>query len=79
MKLLGKRQRENRSRARVARARADARRSEVKHEQPFHSALLDGVAFHAFDDGPCSCFGDSVRWIAMPFTRSELLSAQPFE
>ena len=79
MKGLGKRQRKNRSRARVTKARAEARRSEVKHDQPFHSALLDGVAFHASDDGPCSCFGDSVRWIAMPFTRSELLSAQPFE
>ena len=76
MKELGKGQKKKRSRARVARARADARRFEVEHDQPFHSALLDGVAFHASDDGPCSCFGDSVRWIAMPFSRAELLAAE---
>ena len=68
IKLLGKRQRKNRSRARVVRARADAKRSDVDHDQPFHSALMEDVAFHASDDGPCNCFGDSVRWIALPFT-----------
>ena len=73
MKLLGKRQRKNRSRARVIRARADAKRSDVEHAQPFHSALMEGVAFHASDDGPCNCFGDSVRWVALPFTTAELL------
>ena len=60
MKLLGKRQRKNRSRARVIRARPDAKRSDVEHDQPFHSAVLQVVAFHASDDEPCNCFGDSV-------------------
>ena len=73
MKSLGKRQRKNRSRARVNRARTDAKRSEVEHDQPFHSAPFSGVAFHASDDGPCNCFGDSVRWIALPFTRATTL------
>ena len=73
MKLLGKRQRKNRSRARVVRARAEAKRFEVKHDQPFHSAVLQVVAFHASDDEPCNCFGDSVRWVALPFTTAELL------
>ena len=68
MKLLGKRQRKNRSRA-----RADAKRSDVEHDQPFHSALLQVVAFHASDDEPCNCFGDSVRWVALPFTRATTL------
>ena len=73
MKLLGKRQRKNRSKARVIRARADATRSDVQHYQPFHSAVLQVVAFHASDDEPCNCFGDSVRWVALPFTTAELL------
>ena len=73
MKLLGKRQRKNRPTARVIRARADAKRSDVDHDQPFHSALMEDVAFHASDDGPCNCFGDSVRWVALPFTTAELL------
>ena len=73
MKLFGKRQRKNRSRARVIRARAYAKRSDVEHDQPFHSALLQVVAFHASDDEPCNCFGDSVRWVALPFTTAELL------
>ena len=64
MKLLGKRQRKNRSRARVIRARADAKRSDVEHDQPFHSAVLQVVAFHASDDEPCNCFGDDVGWRA---------------
>ena len=73
MKLLGKRQRKNRSRARVIRARPDAKRSDVEHDQPFHSAVLQVVAFHASDDEPCNCFGDSVRWVPVPFTTAELL------
>ena len=73
MKLLGKRQRKNRSRARVIRARPDAKRSDVEHDQPFHSAVLQVVAFHASDDEPCNCFGDSARWVALPFTTAELL------
>ena len=32
MKLLGKRQQKDRSRARVVRARAEAKRSEVEHD-----------------------------------------------
>ena len=83
MKGLGKRQKKDRSRARVVRARVVRARvvgarfvrasPYVEHSQPFHSALIDGVAFHAKDDGPCSCFGDSVRWIALPYTRAQLL------
>ena len=73
MKLCGKRQRKNRSRARVIRARADAKRSDVEHDQPFHGALMEDVAFHASVDGPCNCFGDAVRWVALPFTTAELL------
>jgi len=78
MKLLGKRQRKDRSRARVVRARVVRSRfvrasPYVVHSQPFHSALIDGVAFHAKDDGPCNCFGESVRWMALPYTRAQLL------
>ena len=73
MKGLGKRQKKNRSRARVVRARAEAKRFEVEHDQPFHSAAIDGVAFQPSDGGPCSCFGDSVRWVALPSTRAQLL------
>ena len=73
MNLLGKRHRKNRSRTRANRARADAKRFEVEHDQPFHSAVLQVVAFHASDDEPCNCFGDSVRWVALPFTTAELL------
>jgi len=78
MKGLGKRQKKDRSRARVVRARVVGARfvrasPYVEHSQPFHSALIDGVAFHAKDDGPCNCFGDSVWWIALPYTRAQLL------
>ena len=79
MKLFGKRQRKNRSRARVIRARADAKRSEVEHDQPFHTTAIEGVAFHASDNGPCNCFGDSVRWIAFPLTRAQIIEAQALE
>ena len=73
MKGLGKRQKKDRSRARVVRARFVRTSPDVEHSQRFHSALIDGVAFHAKDDGPCNCFGDSVWWIALPYTRAQLL------
>jgi len=71
MKVSGKRQKKDRARARVVRARV---------VEPFgneYSALMAaaiaGVAFHASDGGPCDCWGDSVQWVELPFTREQLL------
>ena len=47
MKGLGKRQRKNRSRARVARARVGAKRLRVEHDQGSHGAAITEVPFHA--------------------------------
>ena len=47
MKGLGKRQRKNRSRARVARARADVKRLRVEHEQGSHGDAIAEVPLHA--------------------------------
>jgi len=47
MKLVGKRQKKVRSRARVARARADVKRLRVEHDQGGHSAAIAGVPSHA--------------------------------
>ena len=71
MKVSGKRQKKNRSRARVIRARVV---EPFEEEYPvFMAAAIAGVAFHASDGGPCDCWGDSVRWVALPFTRAQLL------
>ena len=55
MKGLGKRQRKNRSRARVARARADVKRLRVEHYQGGHSAAIAGESSH--DSGEWVGFG----------------------
>ena len=47
MKGLGKRQKKDRSRARVARARADVKRLRVAHEQGSHGDAIAEVPFHA--------------------------------
>jgi len=47
MKGLGKRQKKVRSRARVARARADVKRLRVEHDQGGHSAAIAGESSHA--------------------------------
>ena len=33
---------------------------------------ITDVAFHASDEEPGNCWGDSVRWIRSPFTRAQL-------
>jgi len=78
MKVSGKRQKMNRSRARVrslARTRAAVNRFEVEHIEMIAAAFA-GVAFHASDGGPCDCWGDSVQWVALPFTTAQLLEGQ---
>jgi len=70
MKLLGKRKK-NRSRARVSKARVVA--PFEKEYESLMAAAIAGVAFHASDGGPCDCWGESVRWVALPFTREQLL------
>ena len=75
MKVLGKRQRKDRSRARLARARANAKRFDVEHSQDFHSTAIKGVAFYPSDGGPCNCFGDSVRWIRFLLTSAQISSS----
>ena len=77
MKLLGKRQKKNRSRARVVSARV-VEPFEIEYPA-LMAAAIAGVAFHASDGGPCDCWGDSVRWVALPFTSEQLLhqSAAP--
>jgi len=75
MKVFGKRQRKNRSRARVrflARTRAAVNQFEVEHIGITAAAIVE-VVFHASDGGPCDCWGDSVQWVALPFTRAQLL------
>ena len=47
MELLGKRQRKNRSRARVARARVGAKRLRVEHDWGSHGAVIAEVPLHA--------------------------------
>ena len=71
MKGLGKRQRKNRSRARVVKARV-VEPFEIEYSA-LMAAAIAGVAFHGSDGGPCDCWGDSVRWVALPFTREQLL------
>ena len=71
MKLLGKRQKKNRSRARVVSARV-VEPFEIEYPA-LMAAAIAGVAFHASDGGLCDCWGDSVRWVALPFTRAQLL------
>ena len=47
MKGLGKRQKKDRARARVARARADVKRLRVEHEPGSHGAAIAGEPSHA--------------------------------
>jgi len=47
MTVLGKRQKKNRSRARVARARVDVKRLRVEHDPGSHGAVIAGVPSHA--------------------------------
>jgi len=71
MKLLGKRQQKNRSRPRVSKPRV-VNPFEIEYES-LMAAAIAGVAFHASDGGPCDCWGESVRWVALLFTREQLL------
>ena len=68
MKLLGKRQKKDRARARVVRARV-VEPFEIEYSA-LMAAAIAGVAFLGSDGGPCDCWGDSVRWVALPFTRA---------
>jgi hypothetical protein len=52
MKLLGKRQKKNRSRARVVSARV-VEPFEIEYPA-LMAAAIAGVAFHASDGGPCA-------------------------
>jgi len=56
MKVLGKRQKKVRSRARVARARADVKRLRVEHDQGGHSAAI--AEFPSPASGEWVGFGD---------------------
>jgi hypothetical protein len=71
MKVLGKRQKKDRARARVVRGRVVEPFEEGYSE--LMAAAIAGVAFHASDSGPCDCWGDSVQWVELPFTREQLL------
>ena len=73
MKLLGKRQKKDRARARVVRARVV---EPFEIEYPALMAAAAGVGFHGSVGGPCDCWGDSVRWVALPFARAQLLEAR---
>ena len=68
MKVSGKRQKKDRARARVVKARV-VEPFEKEYES-LMAAAIAGVGFHASDGGPCDCWGDSVRWVALPFTRA---------
>jgi len=65
------RKKKNMSRARVIRARV-VEPFEIEYPV-FMAPAIAGVAFHASDGEPCDCWGDSVRWVALPFTREQLL------
>jgi len=71
MKGLGKRQKKDRSRARVSRARV-VEASELDYSA-LMAAAIAGVAFHASDGGPCDCWGEDTQWVALPFTKEQLL------
>ena len=71
MKGLGKRQKKVRARARVVKARV-VEPFEIEYSA-LMAAVIAGVAFHGSDGGPCDCWGDSVRWVALPFTKEQLL------
>jgi len=71
MKVLGKRQKKNRSRARVFRSRV-VEASDINYEM-LMAAAIAGVAFHASDGVPCDCWGEDTQWVALPFTRAQLL------
>ena len=70
MKVSGKRQKKDRARARVVKARV-VEPFEIEYSA-LMAAAIEGVAFHASDGGPCDCWGDSVRWVVLPFTGEEL-------
>ena len=70
MKVSGRRQKKNRSRPRVIRARV-VELFEIEYPA-LMAAAIAGVAFHGSDGGPCDCWGDSVRWVALPFTMEQL-------
>ena len=71
MKVSGKRQKKDRARVRVVKARV-VEPFEIEYSA-LMAAAIAGVAFHGSDGGPCDCWGDSVRWVALPFTREQLL------
>ena len=71
MKGLGKRQKKDRSRARVARSRV-VEASDIDYEM-LMAAAIAGVAFHASDGVPCDCWGEDTQWVALPFTKEQLL------
>ena len=75
MKGLGKRQRKNRSKARVSvRAVAVKRFASESERLQIRDAAIAGIAFHPSDGEPCACWGDSIDWKVSPFTREQLLS-----
>jgi len=71
MKVSGKRQKKDRARASVSKARV------VEPFEIEYSVLMEagiaGVAFHASDGGPCDCWGEDTRWVALPFTKEQLI------
>ena len=69
MKLLGKRQKKDSARVVMARV-VDP--FEIEYSA-LMAAAIAGVTFHGSDGGPCDCWGDSVRWVALPFTRAKLI------
>ncbi len=77
MKGLGKRQKKDRARARVSRSRV-VESSDIDYEMflvwfPTMAAAIAGVAFHASDGVPCDCWGEDTQWVALPFTKEQLL------
>ena len=71
MKVSGKRQKKDRARARVVRARV-VEPFEIEYSA-LMAAAIAGVAFHGSDGGPCDCWGEDTRWVALPFTKEQLI------
>jgi len=69
IKLSGKRQKKDR--ARVSRSRVVGA-SDIDYEM-LMAAAIAGVAFHASDGVPCDCWGEDTQWVALPFTKEQLL------
>jgi len=71
MKLASKRLKKNKFGGYVSRARV-VEASDIDYEM-LMAAAIAGVAFHASDGGPCDCWGEDTQWVALPFTKDQLL------